>query len=287
MDAHRTYFTTSASAMKGYFANEDCLAAKWLRQHGATERSFARVLRTFLGEQADHIARMCETYSGLTPEAVGAVFQADAEHQLLMPIVRRNVGGMLIRGATDELERVYAIRDRKDVDDLPFADWLPTNVRNRIHASLDEIASQPYWRRIQDETEADLIEIIKRAIDQGLSPHGMSVLIRDQLGGYAARRRAMRIARTTTTGALNAGHVASMEELSAEGLIMGKEWSAIGDDRTREAHEDANGQVVPVNGLFIVAGYECEYPGDGSLPGDQTINCRCTVLSVLDPSLME
>jgi hypothetical protein len=41
-----------------------------------------------------------------------------------MPVVRRNVGGTFICGATNQLNRDYAIRDRKELDDFPFADWL-------------------------------------------------------------------------------------------------------------------------------------------------------------------
>ena len=50
----------------------------------------------------------------------------------------------------------------------------------------------------------------------------MSVRIREQLGGFDARKRAKKIARTETTMALNTGHENEREELIASGLVTGK-----------------------------------------------------------------
>ncbi|NOY42725.1 MAG: hypothetical protein GXP26_12930 [Planctomycetes bacterium] len=72
----------------------------------------------------------------------------------------------------------------------------------------------------------------------------MSVRIRDQLGGFAARKRAMKIARTETTGALNAGHEAAREDLYAAGLIVGKKWLTIDDNDVRAEHAALNSSVA-------------------------------------------
>ena len=77
-------------------------------------------------------------------------------------------------------------------------------------------------RAIQSETGTNLADIIKESIDAGDSPYAMSVRIRELLGGFDARKRAKKIARTETTMALNAGHEAEREELIASGLVTGK-----------------------------------------------------------------
>lgn len=95
------------------------------------------------------------------------------------------------------------------------------------------------------------------------------------------------IARTETMRASNAGSF----ELYRHAGVPQKEWLATGDDRTRDTHMEANGQVVAVESPFTVGGYQMMYPGDASLgaPPEEYINCRCTPLPVIaeDAILME
>ena len=120
-------------------------------------------------------------------------------------------------------------------------------------------------RAIQSETETNLADIIKESIDAGDSPHAMSVRIREQLGGFDARKRAKKIARTETTMALNAGHEAEREELIASGLESGKQWLTIGDSEVRAKHAALSGNVVAPREDFSVGGSLARYPGHWSL----------------------
>lgn len=64
-------------------------------------------------------------------------------------------------------------------------------------------------------------------------------------------------------------------------------WQTMLDSRVRPDHAAAHGQVaqtlpgwdLPV---FTVGGYECNYPGDPTLPDDLRINCRCFTEVVRD-----
>ncbi|NOY41585.1 MAG: hypothetical protein GXP26_07110 [Planctomycetes bacterium] len=91
----------------------------------------------------------------------------------------------------------------------------------------------------------------------------------------------MKIARTETTGALNAGHEAAREDLYAAGLIVGKKWLTIGDDDVRASHVALSGSVAAPRQDFSVGGSLAPYPGHWSLPAGQRIFCRCTTASVL------
>ena len=63
------------------------------------------------------------------------------------------------------------------------------------------------------------------------------------------------------------------------GFSAKKEWSAILDDKTREAHRLADGQVVGIEEDFIVDDEPLMYPGDDSRASiGNTINCRCTAM---------
>jgi hypothetical protein len=52
-------------------------------------------------------------------------------------------------------------------------------------------------------------------------------------------------------------------------------WNAVGDDRTRETHADADGQEVPLGDSFDVGDDQLAYPGDPLGSAEETINCRC------------
>lgn len=97
--------------------------------------------------------------------------------------------------------------------------------------------------------------------------------------------RAVTIARTETLGANNAGATASAgataEVLGVNPAEVIKEWMATSDGRTRETHVEADGQqVMGLDALFSVGGADLQQPGDPSGPGEEVINCRCTVVFI-------
>jgi hypothetical protein len=63
-----------------------------------------------------------------------------------------------------------------------------------------------------------------------------------------------------------------------------KTWSAVGDEKTRPDHMDADGQQVGINDTFQVGGEALLYPGDPEGSDEQTMNCRCwTTTDGIDP----
>jgi uncharacterized protein with gpF-like domain len=88
--------------------------------------------------------------------------------------------------------------------------------------------------------------------------------------------RSMLIARTETMASVNFGAV---ETYRADGVEQ-KEWLATQDDRTRDDHVDADGQVVAIDDDFSVGGDTMDAPGNGSDPAENCY-CRCTVLPVI------
>ena len=89
-------------------------------------------------------------------------------------------------------------------------------------------------------------------------------------------------ARTSITGAQNAGRQAQMEDAEDMGIILKKRWVATLDDRTRDLHADLDGQEVPVDEPFKVDGYEIDFPGDPSAEPEMVYNCRCTMIQVYE-----
>lgn len=103
------------------------------------------------------------------------------------------------------------------------------------------------------------------------------------------KESALRNARTAVTSAQNKGRLDAMEKVEEDGVIMGKEWIAAQDERTREWHSELDRVIVPAKEPFIahiVSGKRIfddpiMYPGDPNADPANTYNCRCTIAEVV------
>lgn len=147
----------------------------------------------------------------------------------------------------------------------------------RIEELLDQAGPQfvldPDGRRIENPARRDL-----RLNDptirelQGQVTEADARIRRDRSTWQV---RAERIARTETTGAYNAGS----QQAFAEEQAAVKTWLCAPDERTRDAHLEANGSVVAIDEPFYVDGEPLMYPGDPSGSAGNVINCRCTMIA--------
>lgn len=90
-------------------------------------------------------------------------------------------------------------------------------------------------------------------------------------------KAAVRNARTAITSAQNSGRMASYEQAAKMGIKVEKEWMATLDERTRESHQDIDGEVVPYKDHFSNG---LEYPADPDGEPAEVYNCRCTMRAV-------
>ena len=138
-------------------------------------------------------------------------------------------------------------------------------------------------RNITSSTRAKINFIVKKGNRSGSSVDSIARSIREGTGGLIARNRAATIARTETH---NAASFAQMEiakdSLPQDGLM--KQWVSVGDNRTRNAHVRANGQLVGIDEKFelVVGGikYFMDRPADPNGGPANVINCRCAVVFV-------
>lgn len=84
-----------------------------------------------------------------------------------------------------------------------------------------------------------------------------------------------RIARTQTTRLENMARLDAYGVGKNMGYRMVKQWVCVHDKKTREAHKNANGQIVGIDEPFIVDGEELMHPGDQAGSAGNVINCRC------------
>ncbi len=62
--------------------------------------------------------------------------------------------------------------------------------------------------------------------------------------------------------------------------MAGKEWLTARDAKVRHAHEELDGDIVALDGLFSADGYQTQAPGLFGVAG-QDINCRCRIAPVV------
>jgi hypothetical protein len=142
--------------------------------------------------------------------------------------------------------------------------------------ALTYIAQEAIRQRITsiaNTTREQVVNAVTIGFDQGLGQNGIAALILDRVPEFSAYRGRM-IARTETHGAANFGATSAASET---GLPLRKEWIAAQDERTRQSHADADGQIVGQNELFNVGGSLLEYPGDPAGPAEEVIGCRCAL----------
>ena len=94
-----------------------------------------------------------------------------------------------------------------------------------------------------------------------------------------SRDSAIRTARTSVTGAQNAGRMDSYAAAEKMGIKLKKEWLATLDARTRHSHSMLDGEQVAQDKKFSNG---CRFPGDPQGPPWEIYNCRCTLIAAVD-----
>ena len=149
--------------------------------------------------------------------------------------------------------------------------------------ALEYIKLEAVRRRITEVTETTRDQIIRavgKGYADGLGQREVAKYVRSLVPQFSNYRANM-IARTETHGAANYGAGRAARETN---LPLNREWIASSDERTRETHSEADGQIVGMDEPFTVGGASLMYPGDPAGPAEEVINCRCSVGFIVDES---
>lgn len=143
------------------------------------------------------------------------------------------------------------------------------------------------WQNSNIKYSSNLLKGIKNSVSVGiLTGKSYDNILKDVTKKFnITAGNALRIIKTETHRNENAARLDSLENAQRIGSNLGykiqKVWNSYIDDRTRQTHIDADGQVADDNGYFNVGGENIEAPGFGS--PENTINCRCTVtINIID-----
>lgn len=154
-------------------------------------------------------------------------------------------------------------------------------VRDHWRDHMDAFVRTKAGKRITQINKTTLERVrdtLTQAHNEGLGIDEIARSMSQSTAFSTARSRT--IARTEIVSASNEGNLMGARET---GLELKKMWIATPDERTRQAHWDADGGETELNGKFIVDGEQMDYPGDVNGSAGNVINCRCAV-SFIPPS---
>lgn len=154
---------------------------------------------------------------------------------------------------------------------LEISDELRDEIVRELQATARESAFE-----VGERMTDDIAGALRDAYTDGLAIPEIEDVLKEEVFPEMRGYEAERAARTEGTSAANRGVHSSFEDSDA----VGKEWLAESDDRTRDAHLDADGQTVPLGQAFQVDGEAAQHPGDPSLSAENRINCRCAMAPV-------
>jgi len=172
-----------------------------------------------------------------------------------------------------------------------LADRIEANWRGRKDAAavlrfdlaIPELAE---YLRQRPAVYADLVtaslseqfrQLLAEQANAGASIDQMAAAVTSTFDTITAQR-ALLIARTEVISASNlAAHVAYGQAAEA-GVDVQQGWLSARDERVRETHRLADGQVVALDQPFRVGNALLRYPGDPSGPIEEIAACRCTTV---------
>lgn len=148
-----------------------------------------------------------------------------------------------------------------------------TELAQRVY---DKVAKSAAKRvvDISETTESQVRGVLASGMATDIGSVRIARNIVARTGGLIGRARAATISRTEVHSAAN---MAQFEMASEVGVSLKREWIAGNDDRVRDDHANADGQIVGPDEPFTVMGESLMYPGDPSGSPSNIINCRCVV----------
>ncbi len=167
-----------------------------------------------------------------------------------------------------ELDRVFRIADVARPLDLVFG-------RRDLAVQLSDFAAEQMTNTTINTVES----IIQRGLVAGASVPDIASSLSSSLA--FSQDRALRIARTESTKALNASTDQAYRQAATAGINIQKQWLSSRDAKVRPAHVELDGVVVGVNEEFESEGYTSPSPANFGSPS-LDVNCRCTIVPVID-----
>jgi len=177
-------------------------------------------------------------------------------------------------GTSELFRTIVMVGGSRSMGNLPVQNVSFDINEERVQGFVNE---QPYrmGRVVNETTARELRAILVDGVQAGETGPQLKKRVETYYDGIKGSRAKM-IARTETNGAANFG---TLEGYKQSGVVQGKEWLATLDGRVRDLHAIMDGEIVGVDERFSNG---LMYPGDPVGGPEQTANCRCTTIAVLE-----
>lgn len=231
--------------------------------------------------------------------SLGAGFMAEAARNA--PAVPRQTQLDILVGWPEGVDGPGTVQELLDTYPATFAGVEASQVAWVVASPTWTSSFTEYMRttvnlvkKMPDTVFVEMNTALAKTVGEGLFDRQEAVrefLSWDAEGGYVGwMRRAERIARTETQTAVNSSQFTAAKAKADAGIPMSKQWNSADDERTRETHRLADGQIRDFYDRFEVGEDLLDHPGDrvhGS--AKEVINCRCncTYLEAEDADILE
>ena len=212
------------------------------------------------------VAASRRVLAGQRPDPA-AVF---ALQPLWRELVHAIVHGQILRAVGLAFTRLFG--PDYAYDQRPFVTAYLAEVQNRMVRLVDEVYDLVAGQMATGVNLGEGIPELAARVDIVLST----------TGSERWPNRAVVVARTEAIGALNAGRFEAFQVQAEQepDIEFEQLWLATEDARTRESHQQADGQRVRLGQPFEVGGFPLRFPGDPAGPPQEVIQCRCSSLLV-------
>ena len=247
----------------------DLISRAFVQRLTRYERAFALLQRRLFKQQATDTGRRIA--EGIPPNAA---FDPKMWHDLWRKAAKPIYDRALATAAQDVAGRFGLYRQA--IARPPAFDITDSAVQQWLQKRLE------LWSVLVNEETGRLINgIIAEANELGESIPQIQARLETTFR-FNDRVRTERIARTEMLSTSNQGHLSAYEQ---SGVVERIQWLSARDDRVRDDHRAADGQIVDLGQPFKVGNDLMDAPGigvNGTLgPPEQTIQCRCTTVPVL------
>lgn len=237
----------------------------------ALEQGLADLVRNELSAVASEFADALDD----ADELVAAVFSVSR----IADMWRRRTGSIMTRlrsivrrGAETVAEDLgEPVPSAEDL--APVVDAYVANTQPLVDAVGDHLAQRAVDVLNEGVAAGDSLDELKSRLSA----------VFDEAGPQLGSARTQRIASTESHRAFNAGALAAAQALTGPDRPLVKQWLTRNDEKVRQAHRDANGQLQFLDDPFDVGGTPMQYPGDPTAPADLTIQCRCILRAATAP----
>ena len=171
-----------------------------------------------------------------------------------------------LQGGADSMAGALGITARVEGGDFMVPDADVQAYLEERKTNLEDVLDEATARGVKDA--------LKAGYDAGESEKDIMARIAE--AGEFGEARARNIARTELHAATQSG---AFEQMKAAGIER-VQWLASPDERTRDSHREASGQIQDVGTPFDVGDAQLMYPGDPDGPPEEICQCRCILLSL-------